>query len=268
MSMRSTNAQRSELASVAHKIAAKGWVANHDGNVSLRIAPERFLATPTATAKADIDANRLIEVDGSGKKVAGELRPFSEIAMHMAVFAEREDVNAVVHAHPPYATAIACSGSAIIEKPFIAEAIVSLGPLIPTLPFSLPGPESVAILKDHVQRVDGVLLANHGVFTWGPNLELAYLRMELIEHLARIATLAQATGGVQPLPDTLLPKLLASRAKAKQLGRAAERAMEFVPKTVVACAPAPHAAVSVKAHQSNQLTQIIKEELSKLLSSE
>ncbi len=258
---------RKEIIATAHKLAQRGWVANHDGNISMRLRGDRFLATPTATAKSDVCDANLIEVDETGKRVAGTARPFSELKMHLAVFAKRSDVGAVVHAHPPYATALACTGSAIIEKPFIAEAVVSLGPWIPTLAFASPGPDSVASIGREVARVDAVLLANHGVFTWGPTLELAFLRMELVEHLARIATLAQATGGIQPLPDSLIEKLLASRAKAN-LGAAADRALDFVSKAVVACAPAPHANVQVIKHSSDQgrsqLATIIKEELAKL----
>jgi L-fuculose-phosphate aldolase len=258
---------RPEIIATAHKLASRGWVANHDGNISMRLRGDRFLATPTATAKADVCDKNLIEVDETGKRVAGTARPFSELKMHLAIFADRSDVGAVVHAHPPYATALACTGSPIIEKPFIAEAVVSLGPWIPTMPFAAPGPDSVAMIRREVARVDAVLLANHGVFSWGPTLELAFLRMELVEHLARIATLAQATGGIQPLPEALVEKLLASRSKAK-LGAAADRALDFVHKPVVACAPAPHANVQVIAHSEgrdrSQLASIIKEELNKL----
>ncbi len=258
---------REEIIATAHKLAQRSWVANHDGNISMRLRGDRFLATPTATAKADVCDKNLIEVDATGKRVAGTARPFSEMKMHLAIFAGRPDVGAVLHAHPPYATALACTGSSIIEQPFISEAIVSLGPLIPTLPFAAPGPDSVEVLQRELGRVDAVLLGNHGVFSWGPNLELAFLRMELVEHLARIATLAQATGGIQPLPEALIHKLLASRAKAN-LGAAADRAMYFVPKQVVACAPAPHANVQTIRHSSNnvnsQLASIIKEELAKL----
>lgn len=266
---------RSEIISVAHKLASHSWVANHDGNVSVRLKTQsrtpRYLVTPTATAKAEVNEKNLIEVDELGKRVAGNARPFSEMAMHLEVYRKRSDVGAVLHAHPPYATALACSGSAIIRRPFIAEAIVSLGPLIPTLPFAAPGQDAVQALAQEVMRVDAVLLASHGVFTWGPTLELAYLRMELVEHLAKIATLAQATGGVRPLPEEILEKLLGSRAKAG-LGSAADRALDFAPKAVAACAPAPHANVKTISHtsSSNQgtspnLAAIIREELSKLL---
>ncbi|MCP4447340.1 MAG: class II aldolase/adducin family protein [Myxococcales bacterium] len=266
---------RSEIIKTAHKLDARAWVANHDGNISIRLGDNRFLATPTATAKADVCEKNLIEVDRAGKRTAGTARPFSEIAMHLAVFAERPDVGAVVHAHPPYATAIACSGSGIIERPFLAEAIVSIGPLIPTLPFAAPGAASVKTITQSAKQVDCVLLANHGVFSWGATLELAYLRMELVEHLARIATLAQATGGVQPLPESIIDPLLGSRAKAG-LGHAADRAMDFANRPVIACAPAPHSRTPILSRKpsqssaatpsSEQLAAIIKEEIAKLLS--
>ncbi len=261
---------RSEIIATSHKLASHGWVANHDGNISIRLGDNRFLATPTATAKADVCEANLIEVDKNGKRTAGTARPFSEIAMHLAVYGERADVGAVVHAHPPYATALACSGSTIIERPFLAEAIVSIGPLVPTLPFAAPGADSVRTLAANAGAVDCVLLANHGVFSWGATLELAYLRMELVEHLARIATIAQATGGVQPLPDSVVEPLLKSRAKAG-LGKAADRAMEFSRQPVVACAPAPHSKTVTVAHKgsaaanSPQLAAIIKEEIARLL---
>jgi len=266
-----SRSSRSEIIATSQKLAANSWVANHDGNISVRLGDNRFLATPTATAKADVCDKNLIEVDSNGKRTAGTARPFSEIAMHLAIYAARPDVGAVVHAHPPHATAIACSGSNIVERPFLAEAIVSIGPLIPTLPFAAPGAASVKVLSEHVANVDCVLLANHGVFSWGPTLELAYLRMELVEHLARIATLAQATGGVQPLPTSVLEPLLLSRSKAG-LGAAADRALEFSNRPVVACAPAPHSHVRTispsytsAAATSPQLAAIVKEELAKIL---
>lgn len=272
MHLRASAALQLELVSTAHKLATKGWVANHDGNVTARVANDRFLATPTATAKADVQREKLLEVDASGAKLAGGGRAFGELSMHLAVYAQRPDVHAVVHAHPPYATALACSGSKLIETPFIAEAVVSLGARIPTLPFAAPGKDSADAIARAAGDVDGVLLASHGVITWGASLELAFLRMELIEHLARIATLSIATGGPQPLPASVMTRLLEARSKAG-LGAAADRALELAPKRVVACAPAPHAAVSetlsprapTSSGSSSDLATIIREELQKLL---
>lgn len=265
---------RQELIAVARRLHVRSWVANHDGNVTARLGADRFLATPTATSKADVDHPNLIEVDRRGERVSGTARPFGELSMHLAVYEARSDVGAVVHAHPPNATAIACAGSALIARPFIAEAVVSLGASIPTAPFTMPGKPSADAVAAFAPDVDALLLANHGVIAWGASLELAYLRLELVEHLATIALAAQAVGGVKPLADEVITALLGKRAKAG-LGQAADRALELagtpVTKRVVACAPAPHApGVTVVSpgrttEPAPDLRRVISEEIARVL---
>jgi len=258
--------RREEVAEVARRLHARGWVGNHDGNVTVRDGGN-FLVTPTATSKAAVTAASLLTVDARGERVAGTGKPFSEIGLHLTVYANRPDAQAVVHAHPPYATGLACSGSRLLERPFIAEAVVSLGPSIPTVPFAPPGAEACAALAPFVAGHDAVLLGNHGVLAWGVDLEQAYLRMELVEHLARIALEAERAGGVKPLPESALTALLAARAKAG-LGRPATAA-----KPVVACAPAPGADVQVIAPgrqpqpDAADLARIIREELVRAMGS-
>ncbi|HXU70871.1 MAG TPA: class II aldolase/adducin family protein [Polyangia bacterium] len=248
------NDRAKEIAEYSQRLHARGWVANHDGNVSVRDGSGRYLATPTATSKAAVRADGLVVVDDAGKQVAGRGKPFSEIGLHLTVFANRSDVNAVVHAHPPTATGFAVAGVPLDEA-FLAEAVVSLGAGVPTVPFAAPGPDACRALAPYTVGHDAVLLAGHGVLTWGPDLETAYLRMELVEHLARIALVARQLGGARPLPSAVMPKLLESRAKAG-LGRAASAPPPSAPpasappasmqaaaaggkKVVVACAPAP-----------------------------
>jgi L-fuculose-phosphate aldolase len=259
-----TRGIRAQLATTARALHQRGWVANHDGNVTARLAPDRFLATPTATSKAAIDERTLIEVDGRGKVVAGSGRPFGELGIHLAVYAARADVGAVVHAHPPHATALAVSGAGLLERPFIAESVVSLGPSIPTVPFAAPGAAAAEALARFAADHDAVLAANHGAFAWGADLETAYLRLELVEHLARIATLAQATGGVKYLPDSAIPALLQARARAG-LGAAADRAADRA-KPVVACAPAPHSPTpTVAPGQRADVAALVREEILRAL---
>ena len=116
---------RAELVDYCHRLHARGWVANHDGNLSARLADGRFLCTPTATSKAEVHAESLLIVDASGARVSGRAKPFSEIGLHMCIYKQRPDVQAVVHAHPPHATALAASGRCL-DQPFLAEAVVSL----------------------------------------------------------------------------------------------------------------------------------------------
>lgn len=204
---------RAELCDYSRRLHGRDWVANHDGNLSARLTDGRFLCTPTATSKAEVHAENLLIVDASGARVSGRTKPFSEIGLHMCIYKQRPDVHAVVHAHPPHATALAASGRCL-DQPFLAEAVVSLGPTIPLVPVSAPGPAAVAALEPFVPAYDVVLIAGNGVFAWGDSVEQAYLRLELCEHLARITLLAQPLGGPRPLPASLLPALLESRRRA------------------------------------------------------
>jgi L-fuculose-phosphate aldolase len=272
---------RRQVAEVAHALAARGWVANHDGNVSVRLAPNRILATPGATAKAEVTAEALLMVSERGEKLAGAGAPFSELGLHLAIYGARPDARAVVHAHPPCATAIACAGGRQLERPFLAEAVVSLGPSIPTTSPAPPGADAGAALAPLVSTHDAVLLAHHGVITLGDSPSQALLRLELVEHLARIALEAEKIGGVRPLPDDWLPALAAARAKAG-LGPGARAAAPppaavgpRAPAPVVACAPAPGADVAVippgrprpaeRDAPAQDLASIIREELARAL---
>ncbi|MEE2787310.1 MAG: class II aldolase/adducin family protein [Myxococcota bacterium] len=204
---------RRDLVRYSQAMYTAGWVANHDGNLSARIADDRLVLTPTGMSKADVTLDDLVVVDAEGRKRAGRRRPFSELGLHRVVYQARSDVMAVVHAHPPFATAFGVVGQTL-PHPFLPEAVVSLGPKIPTVPLSMPGEAAEAALRPYVMRCDAVLLAGNGVLTWGPNLELAYLRLELVEHLARIASAAQRVGDINPLPSDMVQALLAKRQKA------------------------------------------------------
>jgi L-fuculose-phosphate aldolase len=212
-----------EIVAVAHGLHARAWVANHDGNVSVRLPDDRFLVTPTAISKADATEGGLAVTDAAGEPVEGEARPPSEFALHLGAYAARPDVRAVVHAHPPHATALACVGQGI--DVFLAEAVVSLGATVPITPWALPSGEAgAAPVRAAIVDCDALILGGHGVITVGPCLELALLRMELVEHLARIQLLAAPLGGPQKLSEDVLRALLGKRrAAAGLLGDAAAR---------------------------------------------
>jgi L-fuculose-phosphate aldolase len=266
---------RVQVAEVARQLHIAGWVANHDGNVTARDGA-RFLATPTATSKRLIGERDLIEVDARGQ-VHGRGKVFGEIGLHLVVYERRSDVGCVVHAHPPSATAISASPGNPIERPFLAEAVVSLGPRIPKLPYAQPGDAARAALAPWCELVDAVVLGNHGVIAWGADPEQALLRLELVEHLAKIAIAAAPLGGIEPLPDAAIAPLLAARAKAG-IGRAADRAVataaqllpSAAPRPVVACAPAPHSSVPTMSaggtsHAPAELAQVVREEILRAL---
>ncbi len=205
---------KSQLVSYSHKLAFKGWVANHDGNLSLRLPEGRFLATPTAMHKGDVDHTMLIVVDEAGTVIEGTRKLFSEWELHRVIYAARPDVNAIIHSHAPYATACAVAGYSL-ALPVMVEPVVSLGAGIPSVPFFVPkSAEGLSLLAQTATEADALLIENHGPLSYGPSLETAYLRMELVEHQAKIQTLARSLGGARPLPMDVLPPLLEARAKA------------------------------------------------------
>lgn len=215
-----------EVARYAQRLHEAGWVANHDGNVSVRLSDgERFFATPTAVSKRDVEPHDVLTVDLDGKVLGGRRRLFSEWHLHAACYRARPDVRAVLHAHPVHATAFGVARRAL-PTPALPEMIVSLGTSLPLLAYELPrsskqDADLARALSDG--DADALLLAGNGVVTVGRDLEQAYLRMELVEHWARIASVALPLGGVEPLPHADVQKLLEARTKAG-LGRAGRAA--------------------------------------------
>jgi L-fuculose-phosphate aldolase len=206
-------AARRDLVRYSRQMHAAGWVANHDGNLSARVGQDRIVCTPTAFSKLDVGPDDLVVCGTDGRQRSGAHKPFSELGLHRAVYDARPDVRAVVHAHPPFATAFGVSGRPV-PHPFLPEAVVSLGAELPVVPLTAPGDAAVKALKPFVRRCDAVLMAGNGAFAWGPDLETAWLRLELVEHLCRIAHAALPLGGPALLPADLVADLLGKRAKA------------------------------------------------------
>jgi L-fuculose-phosphate aldolase len=202
------------VARYARELHARGWVANHDGNISLRDDDGRFIATPTAYSKRLVEVDDLLVVDRSGKMLRGRRRLFGEWPLHRAAYDARPEVRAVVHAHPPTASGFALAG---VELAPIAapEIAVSLGERIPLVPFAMPGSEPLEhAVADAAERFDAILLERNGVLALGDDLEQALLRLELVEHYARQLLVARQLGGPQPLTVEQLATLQQARTKA------------------------------------------------------
>lgn len=251
--MQSERALRAELSAVARSLHTRGFCANHEGNVTARLADGRYLATPGAVSKRLCEPEALVILDERGAVVGGRGKSFSEAALHLAVYRARADVGAVVHAHPPFATALACAGRAL-DRPILAEAVVSLGAEIPLVPFAPPGEAAVAVLAPFLEAHDAVLLGSHGVLAWGDDLEQASLRLEHVEQVARITQLAEPLGGARALPADALPALLEARKKA-------------FPRLAKAAPAAGKPASTVIPNASPDLARIIAEELAIALKS-
>ncbi len=171
------------ICEIGRRVYNKNFVAANDGNISVKVGPNTIWTTPTGVSKGFMTPDMMVKMDLTGKILAGKLKPSSEVKMHLRVYKENPEVNAVVHAHPPVATSYAIAGISL-EKPISPEAVVLLG-RVPVAKYATPGteevPDSIApYCKDH----NAVLLANHGALTWGRDLIEAYYRMESLEHYA------------------------------------------------------------------------------------
>ena len=193
---------------VCRRIDAKGLVAATDGNVSTRLPNGNILATPTGINKGQVKASDLVELEPSGRVIAGSGRPSTEIDMHLFVYESRPDVAAVVHCHPVYATAFATARLPLSECLF-PEVIVGMG-AVPLAPYATPSTKEVrASIAPYVQSAEAILLSNHGVVTWGTNVWDACFKMEKVEHAARVQFLARMLGGEKLLSSDEVSKLRA-----------------------------------------------------------
>ncbi|MBT7670501.1 MAG: class II aldolase/adducin family protein [Bdellovibrionales bacterium] len=189
-----------------------GFVANHDGNISVKF-DQQLLSTPTAEAKFNITGDMILTLSPSGKKLKGAGKPFSEIALHVACYNARDEINAVIHAHPTYASARGLVGKDF--TPSLPEAIVSLGDRIPVTPFAMPrDAQNELIIHQTLSKVDAFMMKGNGVIAVGKTLEEAYLRLELVEHLIKMDFVAQKMGISYSLKQSDINQLLEKRAKA------------------------------------------------------
>ena len=203
---------KEQICDVCHKMWQLGWVAANDGNVSVKMEDGTFWVTPTGMSKSFITPDKLIRIDADMNVLEGApgLKPSSETKMHMRCYQERDDVGAVVHAHPPTAT-----GYAVANRPLdnysMIETVIAIGS-IPVTPYGTPStyevPEAIA---PYLQEHDVLLLQNHGALTVGCDLITAYYRMETLELYAKISLTAHLLGGAKEIPRPQIDKLLELR---------------------------------------------------------
>jgi len=201
------------MALCCRQLAAQGLIAGRDGNLSVRIGPERALVTPSGFIKSLVTPADMVEVNLSGKPVRrGSRKPTSELELHLRILWHRPDVRAVVHAHPPAATGFAVAGETIPGN-LLPELIFVVGP-VALVPYGMSGtPELGDQVAPYLDAHDALLLANHGAVTMGRTLDEAWIRMESLEHGARIILAARQVGQPQPLSAEAVRALVQQREK-------------------------------------------------------
>lgn len=191
-----------------------GLIRSSDGNISVRMAADRILVTPSGLYKRRLKPRQVLVVNRSGALVSGEgqLEPSSELLMHLEAYRQREDIHAVLHAHPPYATALTIAG---IPFPVnIVPEVISLVGEVATAPYATPGTQELAqSVSEPIKTHLAVLLSNHGSLTVGATLEQALITLERIELAAQLYFLAYNLGKINPLPEEEV-----SRLKSKYAG--------------------------------------------------
>jgi len=228
MNYQTIQQHKKEICEIGHRIWQKGFCAGNEGNHSVRVGPGQYLVTPTGISKgflepADIllvdDQSKIIETNARGRK------PSSEFKVHLAIYQARADVGAVVHSHPPHATAFAIAGIAIPEG-IHPEAEVFLGK-VKTAPYATPStpdlPNSLLPLID--QNTNTLLMGNHGSVNFDRDLISTYYKLEILDAYCRILLLTKQIGKVNVLNPSQLTELLEVK---KKFGMSDER---------LACAP-------------------------------
>lgn len=205
---------RQQIVEAGRRIYELGFIAATDGNISARLDDGNILTTPTMICKGRMTEDMLVLVDIEGRKLRREERnPSSEFAMHREIYRLRPDVHAVVHAHPPFGTGFAVANVAL-DKPLLSEVILTLG-CIPLTAYGTPSTKEISdSLTPYIPHHDALLLANHGAVTYGPDLEMAFMRMETLEHFAKITLVANLVGRPRELPAAAIEKLLDVRERS------------------------------------------------------
>ncbi len=193
MSTRAEEQTRADIVEVGRRLYARAYIASNDGNISVRLDDRRLMTTPKGVSKGFLTPDMMVVVDYTGRKIAGDRDPSSELPMHLEIYRSRPDVNGVVHAHPPLATGFAVAGIPL-TRAVLAEVVTTLG----SIPIAEYGTPSTAELPEAVRKYikahDGMLLANHGAVTCGDTVMSAYFKMETIEHFAKISLVARLLG--------------------------------------------------------------------------
>lgn len=206
--MLNENEIKKQICEIGKRIYDKGMVAANDGNISVKISENEYLSTPTGVSKGFMTPEFICKVDSNGTVIEANegYKPSSEIKMHLRVYKERPDVNAVVHAHPLYATGFAIAGIPL-TAPIMPEAVIFLG-AVPIAEYGTPSTDEIPdAISEYLQSYDAVLLANHGALSFSDSLLNAYHKMESVEFYAQLLYISTQIGTPNELSEEQVKRL-------------------------------------------------------------
>jgi L-fuculose-phosphate aldolase len=217
-------ALRQAICGAGRRLYHQGFTPATDGNISVRLGQDEILCTPTRLCKGFLNPEELCKVDLAGNQLAGGHTRTSEILLHLAVYRARADVQAVVHCHPPHATAFAVAHEPLPQW-VLAEVELFLGQ-VAMAPYETTGTQKFAdTILPYIQSSNTILLANHGTVAYGANLDTACGNTEIIDAYCRIIILARQLGHVHQLSKPHVRELLQLK---KRLGYPDARAADEI----------------------------------------
>jgi L-fuculose-phosphate aldolase len=245
------------LCEIGRRVWLRNFVAANEGNFSFRIDEDRVLSTPTLQSKGFLKPEDIVTLDMQGRQTGGVKKPTSEVMMHLEIYRQRPDVRAVIHAHPPCATAFA-----VVQNPLpkcvLPEVEIFVGE-IPIAEYATPGtPELAESIKPFLKDYCAFLLANHGALTIGKDIEDAYYKMEIVEEYCRVLLYARQLDGYTQLGEGKLAELLKLKEK---LGLSDRRLKPGADLSCALPAPAPSARQTCPPLNRTVIEKIVRQVL-------
>lgn len=193
---------RLELVRIARLIYERGYNVSIDGNLSVRLSEDELLMTPSGQHNGFLRPEDLVVVDPKGRLVRGERPPTSEFRLHTALYARRPEVQSVVHIHSPFAVAASLAG---ID---LAKAWVTVAPVPTTRYARISSEQSPEAVEPFADDYNWAILPRHGTVAWANSPWDAFLRVEGLEHYAKVVVAAQSAGPIEPMTHSQRIELL------------------------------------------------------------
>jgi L-fuculose-phosphate aldolase len=203
-----SEAARRSIVEYGKLLYQKGLTVGTAGNISHRGEAGTMLITPTSTCKGRLTEDGMVVIDIKDGKTLSGGRPSIETPFHLAFYRARPEINAVIHTHPVYCTALAVKGERV-RPGLTPEGLLVLGREVPMVPYATPGTDDLArVLSEALRTSDAFLLEKHGAIAVGRNMTEAFHRMETLEFIAQLQFNLRALGGADALPGDEIDRIM------------------------------------------------------------
>ena len=203
---------KEQICEIGRRVYNRGFAAANDGNITVRLNEKEILCTPTMVSKGYMKPQDICKIDYDGKQLAGRRKRSSEALLHLTIYKANPKINAVVHCHPPHATAFAIAHEPI-PKCILPEVEVFLGE-VPMAVYETPGTQKFAdTVRPYAKDSNTIILANHGTVSFAEELEKAYFNTEIVDAYCRMLILAKQLGRINYFTEQQTKELLDLKKK-------------------------------------------------------